>query len=208
MKLYQYPGWGSAIVEAQLALLAMACELVEAGDLYEDPAARQALGRINPLVQVPVLVLDDGGVMTESAAMTLYLSEVAGSDVLVPPVGDRDRAAFLRWLVFIVANIYPCYSFADVPERFVSAGEAAAYQDRVTARCVEMWKVLAAEAEGRGGPWVLGQRFSALDIYVMFMVNWRPRRAVYDREVPMMGRIADACATRPDLAVVIARNVH
>ena len=59
-----------------------------------------------------------------------------------------------------------------------------------------------------GGPWVLGQRFSALDIYVMFIVNWRPRRAVYDREVPLLGRIADACAARPDLAAVIARNAH
>ncbi|MBC7739858.1 MAG: glutathione S-transferase, partial [Candidatus Saccharibacteria bacterium] len=40
----------------------------------------------------------------------------------------------------------------------------------------------------------------------LFMVKWRPRRAVFDREVPMMGRIADAFAARPDLSGVIARN--
>ena len=208
MKLYQNPGWGSAIVEAQLAILGLNCDLVEAGDLYDDPAARAAMAALNPLVQIPVLVLDDGTVMTESAAMTLYLSELAGSDVLVPQPGDPDRAVFLRWLVFIVANIYPCYTFADVPTRYVSEGEADAFKDRVTARGVAMWQVLAAEAEARGGPWVLGQRFSALDIYVLFMITWRPRRAIYDTEVPFMGRVADACAARPDLAQVIARNQH
>ena len=208
MKLYHNPGWGSAIVEAQAAVLGMPCEVILAGEIYADPVARAVLGRVNPLVQVPTLVLDNGEVMTESAAITLYLSEVAGSPVLVPPSGDADRAAFLRWLIFIVANIYPCYTYCDVPERFVSATEGQAFQDKVTARCLDMWKVLAAESDRRGGPWVLGQRFTALDIYVLFMVKWRPRRAVFDREVPMMGRIADACAARPDLSGVMARNAE
>ena len=45
MKLYQNPGWGSAIVEAQLAILNLPVTLIAAGDIYADPAARAALAR-------------------------------------------------------------------------------------------------------------------------------------------------------------------
>lgn len=206
MKLYQNPGWGSAIVEAQMAVLGLPVTLIETGDIHEDAAARDALAAVNPLVQVPVLLLDDGEVMTESAAITLYLAEWTGSDVLVPAVGAADRAAFLRWLVFIVANIYPCFTFADVPTRFVPEAEAAAFKDRVTDHATRLWKVVEAEAIRRGGPWTLGARFTALDIYLAVMVNWRPRRASFERETPMLARIAAAAAARPDMAAVMARN--
>ena len=105
MKLYERPGWGSAIVEAQLAILNLPCTLFPAGEIYDDAAALAALKSINPLGQIPTLILDDGTVLTESAAITLYLSELTGSDILVPGPGSTDRPAFLRWLVFIVANI-------------------------------------------------------------------------------------------------------
>ena len=208
MKLYQNPGWGSAIVEAQLAVLGLLVELVEAGDIYDDPQARAVLAAVNPLVQIPVLILDSGEVMTESAAITLYLADLTGSDALVPAVGTLERAAFLRWLIFIVANIYPCFTFADVPTRFVPEAEGEAFKDRVTDHATRLWQVVEVEAEAlrRGGPWVLGARFSALDIYLAVMVNWRPRRASFERETPMLARIAAAAAARPDLVAVMARN--
>lgn len=206
MKLYQNPGWGSAIIEAQMAVLGLPVTLIETGDIYEDATARDALAAVNPLVQIPVLVLEDGEVMTESAAITLYLAEWTGSDVLVPAIGSADRAAFLRWLVFIVANIYPCFTFADVPTRFVPEAEATAFKDRVTDHATRLWAVVEAEAVRRGGPWTLGARFTALDIYLAVMVNWRPRRASFERETPMLARIAAAAAARPDMAAVMARN--
>ena len=46
------------------------------------------LAAIIPLVQIPVL--DDGRVMTASAATTLYLAGMTGSDLLVP-VGGAAR---------------------------------------------------------------------------------------------------------------------
>jgi len=50
------------------------------------------LAAINPLVQIPVLVLvlDDGRVMTGPSATTLYLAGMTGSDMLVP-VGGAAR---------------------------------------------------------------------------------------------------------------------
>ena len=206
MKLYERPGWGSAIVEAQLAILNLPCTLVPAGEIYDDAAALAALKTINPLGQIPTLILDDGTVLTESAAITLYLSELTGSDILVPGPGSTDRPAFLRWLVFIVANIYPCFTFADVPTRFVPQAEAEAFKNRVTDHATALWKVVAAEAASRGGPWFLGQRFSAIDVYIAVMVHWRPRRAAFERETPLLAEIAARATARPDMAAVMARN--
>ena len=206
MRLYENPGWGSAIIEAQLAMLDIPCELIPAGDIYEDTAARAALAKINPLIQIPTLVLDTGEVMTESAAITLLLADLTGSDLLVPQPGAAERAAFLRWLIYIVANLYPCFTFADVPARFVSQAEGPAFKDRVTDHATRLWKVVAAEAERRGGPWLLGQRFTALDIYLAVMVNWRPKRATFEQETPILARIAAAAAARPELAAVMQRN--
>ncbi|MBW6507274.1 MAG: glutathione S-transferase [Rhodobacteraceae bacterium] len=203
-RLYQMPGWGSAIIEAQLVFYGLPHELVESGDIYEDAAARERLAALNPLAQVPVLVLPSGEVMTESAAMTLYLADVAASDALVPGPGAAERAAFLRWLVFIVANIYPCFTFADVPTRLVEDAEAArAFRAKVDERACALWRAVEAAA---GAPWFLGQRFSALDIYVGVMNHWRPRPAWFAAETPKLAAIARGVQARPELAAVFARN--
>lgn len=206
MKLYENPGWGSAIIEAQLAILGLNCDLIPSGDIYADPAARAALAKVNPLVQIPTLILDDGQVMTESAAMTLHLADITGSTLLVPPPGDPLRPVFLRWLIFIVANIYPCFTFADVPTRFVPEADAEAYKARITDHATALWKVVASEAALHGGPWLLGPRFTALDIYLAVMVHWRPRRAAFETETPILAAIAARAAARPDMVAVMARN--
>src|SRR5215469_14835706 len=103
-RLYANPGWGSAIIEAQLVWLGVPCEIIDVGDVFSSVAAREALLPANPLAQIPTLVLQDGMVLTESAAMTLYLAELTGRDDFVPASGSPERAAFLRWLAFLVAN--------------------------------------------------------------------------------------------------------
>ena len=54
----------------------------------------------------------------------LLLADITGQDSLVPKADAPERAAFLRWLVFIVANIYPTFTYADDPARFVSVNAA------------------------------------------------------------------------------------
>ena len=98
--LYGRAGWGSVLIEAQLAWYGLPYRLEEVDDLFTSAAARAALAEVNPLAQLPTLVLPDGAVMTESAAITLLLAERTGRAELVPPPGDAARAGFLRWLVF------------------------------------------------------------------------------------------------------------
>jgi GST-like protein len=203
-KLYGRPGWGSAIVEAQLAWYGLAYTLEPVGDLLRDPAARTALEKVNPLAQVPTLMLPDGTVMSESAAITLLLADVTGKDTLVPGPGAKERAPFLRWLVFLVANVYPTYTYADVPERFVPGEPARAFRKTVDAYAERLWHQLDGAA---GAPWFLGERFSALDIYLRVMTHWRPKRGWFETNTPRLFAIARRADQKPELAEAWQRNV-
>lgn len=205
-RLYENPGWGSAIVEAQLAVYHLPYELVPAGGNNSEAAVQAAMTGVNPVLQVPAMVLPSGEVMTETAAMTLYLADVAVSDHLVPRPEDPDRAAFLRWLIFLVAAVYPSFAYGDVPTRFVPEAGAAAFQARVIEHRCAMWRVMQAEAAQRGGPWFLGQRLSAIDIYLACMVHWRPKQEWFRAEAPNLLQIAEAAGASPDIAAVMARN--
>jgi len=202
--LYGNPGWGSAIVEAQLVWYGLNFEFQPVGDLFEDADAAERLRAINPLAQVPTLVTSNGMVMTESAAITLWLADETARDDLVPGAGSAERAAFLRWLLFITSNLYPTYTYADDPSRFVQAKAAQApFRAAVDDYAKRLYGILETAA---GAPWFLGQRFSALDLYIAVLSQWRPRRDWYAEHTPRFCGIADAALALPALAAVWRRN--
>jgi len=202
--LHGNPGWGSAIVEAQLAWYGLPYRIEDVGDVFDSEEARQRLRPLNPLAQVPTLVLPDGQVMTESAAITLHLADRVGRDDLVPGPAAPERAAFLRWLVFLVANVYPTFTYGDVPTRFVK-DEAAAkgFRAEVDAYEQRLWTAVEAAA---AAPWFLGQRLSAIDLFLAVMTHWRPRRAWFAQHAPKLHAAALAAEALPAVAPVLARH--
>lgn len=203
--LWGRPGWGSALVEAQLDWYGLPFDYEPVGDLFKDPDAKARLQKVNPLAQVPTLVMPDGSVMSESAAITLLLADVTGSDSLVPGPGAPERAAFLRWLVFLVANIYPTFTYADDPARFVAVNNARdPFRAATDAYAQRLWRQVESAA---GAPWFLGERFSALDIYIGVMTRWRPRRGWFETETPKLFAIARKADARPELKETWRRNV-
>ena len=204
MRLYGEPGWGSAIVEAQLDFYGLPYDFEAIGDLFRSAESRDRLAPVNPVMQVPTLVLPNGEIMTESAAITMLLAEQTGNDALVPPPGDADRARFLRWLVFIVANVYPTYTYGDDPSRFVSNSDCRnEFRTAVDEYAMKMYLILESEA---AAPWFLGKRFSALDIYLCVMTTWRPRRTWFARNAPKLHAIAAATEKLDALVPAWQRN--
>jgi GST-like protein len=202
--LWGRAGWGSTMVEAQLAWYGLPFTFKPVGDLLREPDSRADLQKVNPLAQVPTLVLPDGSVMSESAAITLLLADIAGNDSLVPAPGAPQRAAFLRWLVFIVANIYPTFTYADDPARFVSVNAARdPFRAATDAYAQRLWRQVETAARA---PWFLGDRFSALDIYLSVMTRWRPKRGWFESETPRLFTIARRADAKPELADVWKRN--
>ncbi|MFI5012474.1 MAG: glutathione S-transferase family protein [Hyphomicrobiales bacterium] len=197
------PGWGSALVEAALTL----CDLpfaFEAIDMKGGKAARERLTRLNPLGEVPTLILPGGETMTESAAIMLYLADLVPHTGLVPLMPGARRTAFLRWLVFIVAAVYPTFTYGDDPSRYVSSKAA---QDELRAATdavkVKAWSQLEAAVDP--APWMLGG-FTALDIYVTVMVHWRPGKSWFVTNCPKLDRVADEGLKLPKLRSVWEHN--
>jgi len=204
MTLLAHPGFGSALIEAQLDLYGLPYAREVLDNPFESAAARARIAEVNPAGQLPVLILPSGEAMTESAAITLHLADLARSEALVPGPEAPERARFLRWLVFAVAQIYPSFSYADAPERFVADAEARpAFEAAVLAHRERLHLVWEAEA---GAPWFLGERFSALDLYVATMTRWRPRRAWFAEHAPRLAAIAERVDTMPALAAWRERN--
>jgi GST-like protein len=142
--------------------------------------------------------------MTESAAITLWLADEADSADLVPRPGEAERRAFLRWLIFITSNIYPTYTYADIPSRFVpDEGARDGFAEAVGAYRKKLYGILEGEA---AGPWFLGERFSALDIYLCTLTRWEPRRPWFEAHTPRLVAIAEAARTVERLAAVWERN--
>ena len=202
--LWGRPGWGSAIVEAQLDWYGLPFTLVPVEDLFKTPGAKAKLEKVNPLAQVPTLVLPDSSIMSESAAITLLLADITGKNSLVPEAGAPERAKFLRWLIYIVANIYPTFTYADDPARFVSVNAARdPFRAATDAYAQRLWHQVESET---GSPWFLGERFSALDIYIDVMTRWRPKRGWFEGETPKLFAIARKADALPELKEVWKRN--
>ncbi|MGE5184355.1 MAG: glutathione S-transferase family protein [Acidobacteriota bacterium] len=191
-------GCGSALVEAMLTLAGIPYSREE--HHYGKPEGLAAIKQYNPLGQVPTVVLPDGAVMTESAAIALHVSELAPEAGLVPPPGDPLRRDALRWLVFLVAAVYPTFTYGDDPKAWGCGDELRESTDR---RREAHWRQLEGIARA---PWFLGDRWSVLDVYVSLMSRWRPKRAWFAAECPRLHAIAEAIDRDPRLAAVWAAN--
>lgn len=200
-RLFGTRGCGSAIVEAALILGDIAYEREEVDYTRPGPARDRLLAH-NPLGQVPTLVMPDGKVMTESCAIALHLDELAPAAGLLPPPGDPLRREALRWLVFLVAAVYPTFTYGDDPAKWI--GDAGpALREATSAHRERLFHQVESAA---GSPWFLGARFSILDVYLCVMTRWRPRRAWFAEHCPRLTAIATAVDDDPRLRALWAAN--
>lgn len=202
-RLLACKGCGSVIVEAAFARAGIPLE-VEEVDYSEGSPTRERLLAVNPLGQVPVLVLPDGSVMTESLAMLHYVNDLEPSVDLIPPPGDASRKAFYRWAVFTVAALYPTWTYGDDPKKWV-ADEAGArmLRESTDEHRKALWRQVEAAA---GAPWFLGERMSALDLYLAAMTRWRPGILWFAKNAPKLTAIAKRASELPEVQPIIARN--
>jgi GST-like protein len=111
-----------------------------------------------------------------------------GRDDLVPGPGAPGQAALLRWLVFLVTNIYPTFTYADDPSRFVSVEAAQVpFRAAVNDYGKRLWAIVEGEA---GAPCFLGTRFPAIDLCIGVMRHWRPNPDWYAAHAPKLNEIA------------------
>ena len=195
--VYGAKGAGSVPVEAALTLLGVTYQVVEAA-AWEGQAERAKVAKVNPMLQIPALVLPSGEVMTESAAILMWLAEQHPQARLAPPVGDPLRGAYLRWMLFLPASIYSLYWIRDEPMR-LAADEPAAevIKARTAERIAECWRIMDSQISP--GRYLLGDELGVLDLYVTVMSRWTPRRERFYREAPKMAEVVRRVDAEPRL---------
>jgi GST-like protein len=174
--LYGFKGSGSAAAEMGLRAAGLDYRVVSAAS-WEPSSAVEDLRKVNPLAQIPTLVLPDGSVMTESAAILIHLGLVAKPGLLLP-ANEAARAQAIRGLVYIPANCYSCITVLDYPERFTTAQDKASLDDiraGTRERLHRHWDIFADTF--KPSPFLNGAAPGALDFLAAVVSKWSGARA-------------------------------
>lgn len=119
---------------------------------------------INPMGKIPTIV-HRGVVITEAAAICTYLADAFPEKNLSPGPLDIARGTYLRWLFFGAGCVEPAIidkMFSrPMPDRPGSLGYGT-YEDTLN----------ALEKAITPGPFILGGRFSAADVYIGSQIGW------------------------------------
>lgn len=201
IKVYGAPGWGSAISELMLTLADIPYRFVDVSGFNSEGPQRDLLQKINPLCQVPTLTLENGEVMTETAAIALMVLDRRPD--LAPPIGRTERQQFQRLLIWLVANIYPTFTYADYPERWVPDAPAQLKKNCIEYRkSLYLWLNEQLSAE----PYAFGEQLTLLDCYLCVMRTWGPGHDWFQDNTPNISAIADAVCQRAELRQVLKNN--
>ena len=193
-------GCGSFAPHAALNEVGASYELVEV-DLDSNQEYTEEFLAINPRAQVPVLTLPDGAIMTESVAMMIHIADCHPESGLMPDVGQTDRAIAYRWLVFSAVNLYEA-GCRIVDTHLYSAKKSDYEGIRARARHdLDQYWEMVAEAIG-DGPYILGQRYSVVDICLLMIAQWHTAPDALVERYPNLGKLCDAVKNRPAIEAI------
>ena len=203
-KLYWAKSMGSMVAEVLFEEIGVEYEKVPIDMEKEENRSPEFLA-INPLGQIPTLVLPDGTVMTESAAMVLQITDRHPEAKLAPPAGSPEGARFQRWLLFMATTIYPAEQRLFYADRITTDARAVAgIEDRARTDMDSYFAILNDALDP--GPYLLGESFSAVDVYLWMFVKWHPDTAKLFADNPRIARLVELVEARPSVAKVWAEN--
>ena len=203
--LYGSRGSGSAAVELALQRCQLPHRIVRAST-WEPDSALEELRHVNPLQQIPTLVLPDGTVMSESAAILIHLG-LAHRESGLLPAAESERAKALRGLVYIAANCYSAIGIIDYPERWTVATDKAAHDQLragARARLHMHWEVFADMFDAT--PFLSGSQPGALDFLAAVVSRWAGTRAHLQEHRPRFFATLQRIEAQPEVAAVFAKH--
>jgi len=195
IQLHYYPGNASLIPHLLLEELGVPFELLlvdRARQAHKSPAYLA----LNPNGLIPVLV-DGDLVLYETAAICLHLLDAHPQSGLAPAPGSSARAHFNKWLVWLTNTLQAALIIYFYPERWADdAGAIAQVKAHAEAKIGTMLEQLDAEL-ARGGPWLLGADFSAVDLYALVLCRWTRGMQRPARSLPHLGPFLQRVLARP-----------
>ena len=206
IQLHYYPSTAAMIPHIVLEELGVPYERVLV-DRSQNRHKEPAYLKLNPNGLIPVLT-DGELVLYEAAAIVLHLCDTHPAAKLAPAPGTHARAHFYKWLMWCTNTLQATLIVYFYPERWVNEGNAegaAEVKAKAQQKVGGLLDQLDALVAGNGGPWVLGQEYSALDAYVFTLCRWTrnfPQGKARDRN--HLGPYLQRMSERPAVQRVFA----
>jgi glutathione S-transferase len=193
MKLYYAPGTISLMPHVALLESGLSFVAVRVDEASKKMADGEDYNAINPLGYVPALVLDDGSVLLEAAAIAQYIADRDSTGKLAPPLGTIERARLQAWLNFLSSEMHK----GGLGPLFYTALDERAkdvFRERLRARFAFVDEHLSTRE------YLLGKDYSIADAGLYAMTAWTPRVGfdihAYPNLVAHHARIANRDAVR------------
>jgi glutathione S-transferase len=209
IQLHYFPGNASLTPHIVLRELGIPFELV-AVDRARNAHKSAAYLQLNPNGLIPVLV-DGDLVLYETAAICLHLVDCHPQTRLAPRPGSAQRAHFYKWLVWLTNTLQATLISYFYPERWVDEGDAAAagqVKSHAQSRVGELLGQIDQQLSRHGGPWLLGDDYSVVDIYAFMLCRWTRGfsgdAALPARDWPHIGPFLARVLARPAVQAAFA----
>lgn len=189
MKLYFSPGACSLSPHIVARELGLPLDIEKVDLKARKTASGADFLAINPKGYVPVLALDEGGVLTEGPAIVQYLADRKPEAGLAPANGTLARYHLQEMLGFINSEIHKAYSplfDPATPEATVRAQHA-----KLRERYAEIERQLG------GGDYLFGSQFTVADAYLFVVTNWARHVKVDLAGFPRLAAFQKRVAARP-----------
>ena len=205
IQLHYYPSTAAMAPHVLLQEIGVPFELVLV-DRGQDVHKTQEYLKLNPNGLIPVLTEGDL-VLYESAAICLYLCDSHPEAGLAPALGTPERAHFYKWLIWLTNTLQAALIIYFYPERWMNASNpagAAELRSHAEARVRVLLDQLDTELARHGGPWLLGDAYTALDAYAMMLCRWTRNFGQPARTRPYLGPYLQRVLARPAVQRVMA----
>ena len=199
MKLFYAPGTCALLPHIVLLETELPFTAIRVDEQTKEIEGGGDYRNVNSLGYVPALVLDDGTLLTEAAAIAQYVADQVPSRRLAPPNGTIERAILQAWLNFFSAEMHKG-GFAPLFYAGMSEPSKEVFRLRLAARYRHLDRHLA-ERE-----YIVGDDFTVADAYSLTVSDWAPRvnfeLSPYPNVLAHLGRIA----ARPTVKAAIAEE--
>ncbi|MGH8803344.1 MAG: glutathione S-transferase family protein [Polaromonas sp.] len=205
IQLHYYPSTAAMAPHVLLEEIGVPFELVLV-DRAQDVHKTQQYLKLNPNGLIPVLTEGDL-VLYESAAICLYLCDSHPEAGLAPALGTPERAHFYKWLIWLTNTLQATLIIYFYPERWMNASNpagAAELRTHAEARVRVLLDQLDRELARHGGPWLLGDAYTALDAYAMMLCRWTRNFGKPARTRPQLGPYLQRVLARPAVVKAFA----
>lgn len=203
LTLHYFPGNASMTPHLLLRELGVPFTL-QLVDRAQNAQKSPAYLKLNPNGLIPVL--QDGDlVLYETAAIVLHLVDTHPQAGLAPAPGTAERAEFTKWLMWLSSTVQPMMTHYFYSERMVAPGNAAGAAEvkaQAEARLAALMDQIDARLADR--PFMMGEKFSALDPYTFMLCRWTRGMARPARTLPHVAPYLERMLARPAVQQTIA----